>query len=77
MTASAFDSLTAAARALVLACLVTGCATMESRSRIGTFDDLAPLHVAAAYGQVPAIMALLDAGANVNASTDHGVTAAP
>ena len=36
MTASAFDTLTAAARAAAfgLACLVaTGCATMESRSR--------------------------------------------
>ena len=73
MTASTFDTLTTAARAVALACLVTGCATMESRSRIGTFDALTPLHVAAAYGHVPAIEALLAAGANVNASTDHGI----
>ena len=37
-------------------------------------EDLTPLHVAAAYGQVPAIMALLDAGANVNAKMKNGET---
>ena len=47
---------------------------MESRSRIGTFDDLAPLHAAAFAGTVSLIEALLAAGANVNAETDHGIT---
>ena len=48
MSATTFDTLAAArAAALVLACLVaTGCATMESGSRIGTIDGVTPLHVA-------------------------------
>lgn len=74
MTASTFDTLTAAARALALACLVTGCATMESRSRIGTFDDIAPLHAAAFAGTVPLIEQLLADGASVNAKAEDEVT---
>ena len=74
MSATTFDTLTAAARTLALACLVTGCATIESRSRIGTFDDLAPLHAAAFAGTVPLIEDLLAQGASVNAKAENEVT---
>ena len=47
---------------------------MESRSRIGTFDDLAPLHAAAFAGTVPLIKQLLADGARVNAKADNEVT---
>ena len=74
MSATTFDTLARAA-ALVLACLVTmGCATMESASRIGTIDDLTPLHAAAFAAQVPLIEALLADGARVNAKAENNVT---
>ena len=76
MSASTFDTFTAArAIALVLACLVaTGCATMESGSRIGTIDGVTPLHAAAFAAQVPLIEELLADGARDNAKAENAVT---
>lgn len=76
MSATTFDTLAAArAAALVLACLVaTGCATMESGSRIGTIDGVTPLHAAAFAAQVPLIEGLLADGARVNAKAENAVT---
>ena len=76
ISASTFDTLaTARAAVLVLACLVvTGCATMESGSRIGTIDRVTPLHAAAFAAQVPLIEALLADGARVNARAENAVT---